>query len=104
MTEKVVLSLDDIETVINYAPSQIGKWPELYTTDKLIMKRYEKFMAKNPEECILLAEDKYSMTFSVHPKCIGIYPRALRKAHFTEEQQRANAERLARMNEKRRAE
>lgn len=63
------------------------------------MKRYEKFMNKYPKVCKLIREDKYSMSFSVHPKCAGIYPRAPRKGPtLTEDQKQANRERLAGFN------
>lgn len=98
MKEKVVMSAEDTETIINYSVHHIGEWPELYTTDKIVMKRYDKFMAKYPDVCKLIKEDKYSMTFSVHPKCIGIYPRAPHRNTFTPEQQRINGERLKQMH------
>lgn len=94
MTEKIIMSADETETIINFSKYHIGDWAELYTTDKVVMKRYEKFAAKYPEHCKLIKEDQYSMTYTVHPKCVGIYPRAPRFSHFTPEQQRLNAERL----------
>lgn len=98
MIEKINMSSDECETIINYSQFQIGEWAELYTTDKLVMKRYKKYMKKYPEACRLVKEDKYSMTFQMPPKLIGIYPRAPHKARqFTEEEKAANAERLRQM-------
>ena len=94
MKEKVVMLAEDTETVINYCKYHIGDWAEIYTTDKTMMKRYEKFANEHPEYCRLLKEDKYSMTFSVHPKCASLYPRAPRQLNLTEEQKQALAERL----------
>lgn len=100
LQSKVVMLAEDTETIINFSKYHIGDWAELYTTDKIVMKRYEKFCEKHPDVCKLISEDKYSMTFSVHPKCAGIYPRAPRKSHFTPEQQLENVERLKRYREK----
>ena len=101
MTPKITMSAGETETVINYSVYHIGEWAEIYTTDKFVMARYEKFANKYPDFCKLYKEDKYSMTFSVHPKCVGIYPRAPRIAHFTPEQQAINAERLRKMRAER---
>ena len=94
MREKVNMTADETETVINYCKHHIGDWAEVYTTDKAIMRRYEKFAEKHCDLCKLIKEDKYSMTFSVHPKCAGVYPRAPRSTNMTEEQRQALADRL----------
>lgn len=93
MLEKFTVSEEDRETVINYSPYHAGEWCELYTTDRTIMRRYEKFAEQHPDYCKLLKEDKYSMTFSVHPRCV-LHPHAPRKVSFTEEQLKAMTERL----------
>lgn len=85
MKEKVDIKADECETVINYSRYHIGEWAELYTTDKGVMKRVEKFCEKHPDYGKLIREDKYSMTFSLHPKCASLYPRAPRKVVMTEE-------------------
>ena len=96
MTEKVYTLLEDTETVINYCKYHIGDWAEVYTTDKNVMKRFDKFCKNNPDYCKLIKEDKYSMTWSVHPKCASLYPRAPRKGRtYSEEEKRLLAERLA---------
>ena len=97
MTEKVTMSAEDTETIIVYSQFNIGDWVELYTTDKIIMKRFEKFSKNHPDYCRFIKEDKYSMTFSVHPKCACIYPKAPRKVILTEEQRQERAERLQAM-------
>lgn len=93
MIEKVVMAEEDTETVINYPKFRPDVWAELYTTDKIIMKRYEKLSHQRPDLCRLVKEDKYSMTFSVHPKAVGIYPRKIKVC--TEEERQIRAERLA---------
>ena len=96
MTEKVIMAAEDTETCINYSQAQIGNWAEVYTTDKTIMRRYDKFAKNFPDYCRLIKEDKYSMTFSVHPKCVSLYPKAPRKGKpMSEEQKKLAAERFA---------
>ena len=85
MTEKIIMTSEDTETTINYNKFTLGDWAEVYTTDKTIMKRFEKFCQKHPDYAKLVKEDKYSMTFSVHSKCASLYPRAPRKVNMTEE-------------------
>ena len=94
MTEKVVMLAEDTETTINFSKANIGDWAEVYTTEKPVMKRYEKFMQSHPEYCRLVKEDKYSMTFSVDPKCASYYPKAPRKVAYTDEQKQALIDRL----------
>ena len=101
MTEKLPISKEDIQTSFLYCPYHIGKWAEVDTTDKTIMRRYEKFAEQHPDLCTLIREDKYSMTFSADPRCIGLYPKAPRKGRvFTEEEKRANIERLEKARRK----
>ena len=95
MTEKAVIQAEDTETVWNYCKFHIGEWIEMYTTDKTLMRRYEKFCQKYPDHCKLIKEDQYSMTFMIDPACMGVKPRAPRKGPtLSEEQRRINAERL----------
>ena len=95
MTDKVAMLAEDTETIWNYCKYHIGDWVEMYTTDKVIMRRYELFSRKYPDHCKLVKEDQYSMTFSIDPVCMGFKPRAPRKAPaLTEEQIQANRERL----------
>ena len=95
MTDKVVMLAEDTETCINFSKYHIGDWAEVYTTEKPVMKRYDRFAKNHPEYCQLIKEDKYSMTFSCDPKCASYYPRAPRKVIYTEEQKQALVERLA---------
>ena len=98
MLNKVHMLPDDTETFWYYSKYHIGDWIELYTTDKTIMRRYEKFVQKYPDYCKVVKEDKYSMTFTMHPKCMGFYPKAPRKGPvLTEEQKQANKKRLESM-------
>ena len=84
------MNMDEIETIINISKYHIGDWAEVYTTDKSVMSKYTKFANSHPEQCKIIHQDAYSMTFSVNPKCIA--PRAPRKV--SEEQRLASAERL----------
>ncbi len=75
----------------------------MYTTDKIIMHHYEKFLKNYPDYCKLVREDRYSMTFSIDPKCMGFYPKAPRKGpELTDEQKKANSDRLKRLKERKR--
>ena len=94
MLEKFSISEEDKETVINYSRYHIGEWAEVYTTDKFVMKRYEKFAEKHPTLCKILKDDEYSMTFGVDPRCASIYPRAPRSVNMTDEEKMALAQRL----------
>ena len=67
---------EDSETIWNYCKFHFGDWVEMYTTDKVMMRRYEAFAQKYPEHCKLVKEDRYSMTFIIHPACMGVKPRA----------------------------
>ena len=95
MTDKVLMLAEDVETVINYSKYHLGEWAEVYTTDKVVMKRYEKFSNSHPELCKLIKEDKYGMTWSVDPRCVSLYPRAPRKGpKLSEEHKQINIQRL----------
>ena len=97
---KVSVPQEEQETVINYSKFGIGEWAELYTTDTVVMKRYEKFGAKRPDYCKLLKKDNYSATFSVHPKCVGIYPKAPRQTNLTEERRKELQDRMSQIRSK----
>ena len=91
MTPKKPITREETETVWSLTCDGM----ELYTTDKVMMQRYEKFSKAHPEQCQLIKEDEYGMTFKMDPRCIGLKPRAIHKAPaLTEEQMAANAERL----------
>lgn len=95
MTEKVPMLAEDTETTWNYSKYHFGNWVEMYTTDRVMMRRYEQFSQKYPDHCKLIGENRYSMTFSIDPVCMGLKPRAPRKAPaLTEDQKQANKERL----------
>ena len=95
MTDKVSMLTEDIETIWNYSKYHIGSWIEMYTTDRVMMRRYEKFSQKYPDHCKLIREDQYSMTFTIDPVCMGFKPRAPRRAPaLTEDQKQANSEQL----------
>lgn len=101
MQPKIDMLQEDTETVINYSKYQIGDWAEVYTTDKNVMKRHEKWCNKYPEYGRVIKEDKYSMTFSEHPKYAALYPRTPRKSQpITEERKAALDAQLARGRQK----
>ena len=98
MEEKVAMLAEDTETVWNYCKFHIGAWVEMYTTDKVLMRRYEAFAQKFPDHCKLIKEDKYSMMFTIDPACMGFKPRAPRKGPvLTEEQKQAHREHLEKL-------
>ena len=98
MLEKVNIQCGEVETVWNYSKYHIGEWVEMYSTDKIMMRRYEQFAQKYPDHYKLLKEDRYSMTFIIDPQCMGFKPRTPRKGPMlTEEQKRINSERLKKM-------
>ena len=85
---------EEQETVINYCKYHIGEWAEVYTTDRNVMRRYERFCEKNPEYGKIIKDDKYGMTFSVHPKCASLFPRAPRKNVISEERRQELIKRM----------
>lgn len=98
MTEKTAMLAEDTETTWNYCKFHNGDWIETNTTDKVVMRRYEKYSQKYPEYCKLIKEDQYSMTFMIHPRYMGLFPRAPRKGPvLSEEQKKINSERLGRL-------
>ncbi len=101
MTKKKTMTTEEVETIWNYSKYHIGDWVEMYTTDKTIMRRYERFANRYPDHCKLIKEDAYSMTFTVDPKCMGFNPKAPRKGPvLTAEQKQANSNRLAKLRMK----
>lgn len=99
MQPKIDMLAEDTETIINYSKYHIGEWAEVYTTDKVVMRRFEKFCNEHPEYGKLIKEDKYSMTFSVHPKSASLYPLAPRKIVLSEERRQELSDRLKRIRE-----
>ena len=94
LTYKVDMPIEDQETIINISKYHIGDWAEVYTTDKNVMKRFLKFCEKHSDYGKVIKDDKYSMTFSVHPKCASLYPYAPRKVVLTDEQLEERRERM----------
>lgn len=97
--KKIEVPIEEQETIINYSKS-IGEWCEIYTTDKVIMKRYLKFCKDHPECGKVIAEDQYSTTFSVDPRCAGMFPKAPRKVNLTETQKQVLRDRMKSMQKK----
>lgn len=100
MKPKYDTLFEDKETIINFSEYHLGAWAEVYTTDKVVMRRFEKFCKEHPDYGRLVKEDQYSMTFSVHPKSASLYPYAPRKNTLSEEHKKALAERMRAIRKK----
>ena len=90
MIEKVGTALEDKETVMNKSAYHIGDCWEIYTTDIVDMRRLEKLHNKYPDECKILIDDKYSMTFSVPLRWVKVSP----PRKMSDEQKQMMVERL----------
>ena len=97
--KKKEIPLEDQETILNYSKYHLGDRAELYTTDKLVMKRYFKFSTQHPELCTLVKEDDMSMTFSLDLK-VALYPKAPRKVKLSEEQKQKLRDRMTEIRKK----
>lgn len=91
---------EDKETIINHSEYHIGEWAEVYTTDKVVMRRFEKFCKDHPDYGKVIKDDKYSMTFSVHPKSASLYPFAPRKVTMSDKRKQELAEHMRTLREK----
>ena len=90
MIEKAGTALEDKETVYNKSQYHIGNHIEIYTTDLVDMRKYEKLANRYPDDVKVLHDDKHSMTFSIPVKWLKVSaPRQM-----SEEQRLAAAERL----------
>ena len=89
---------DEQETTINIYPPVISPLAEIYTCVPATMKRLQKLAAGHPDDVTLREKD--DCVFATVPASwVRITPK--RKSTMSDEQRRANAERLARYREAR---
>lgn len=88
MKEKVSIPLAEQETHINYAPLEMGKLCEVYTTVPSMMKYLERMVTEYPNDCELIRDDQYSYTARIPFKLVK--PRKPRQQkEWTEEEKEA---------------
>lgn len=85
-------SVNEQETVINMFPSSISKQAEIYTCIPHTMERLRKLASEYPSD-VSIIEKHGCVTAAVPIGWVKIQPK--RKCNLTDEQKRANAERLA---------
>ena len=85
-------SLDEQETIINMMPSNVSKFAEVYTCIPGMIQRILKLHEEYPEDVAVVEGDDY-INATVPREWIKIQPK--RKCTLTDEQKKANAERLA---------
>ena len=83
--------LDEQETTISYAPSQVSKYAEVYTCIPTELKKLRKLAADKPDSFRLKQDFGNAAIFEVLRSCIRIAP----KRQVSEEQRRLAVERLA---------
>ena len=84
--------IEEQETTINVFPANVSKLAEIYTCIPHTMETLIRLQADYPEEVTVVQKDGY-VDATVPRSWIKIQPK--RKSNMTEEQKRANAERLA---------
>ena len=85
-------ALEEQETTINIMPAAVSKTAEIYTCIPTVIERIFKLYDEYPEDVCIVEGDGY-ITATVPRGWIRIQPK--RKCTLTEEQKRANGERLA---------
>ena len=88
----VSYSLDEQETVINIVPTIVSKRAEVFSCIPTMMKKLRKLYKDHPED-VDLSEKDGCVTATVPAAWIKIAPK--RRCTLSDEQKRANAERLA---------
>ena len=89
-------SIDEQETTINIFPSAVSKQAEIFTCIPLMMKKLRKLAGEYPSD-VSLAEHDGCITATVPVGWVRVMPK--RKCNLTDEQKRANTERLAKYME-----
>lgn len=84
--------IEEQETTINVFPSQVSKTAEIYTCIPNMMEMLMKLQTEYPEDVAFVIKDD-GMQATVPRSWIKIQPK--RKSVMSDEQKRANAERLA---------
>lgn len=94
MIEKYRTALQDKETIYNKSQYHIGKNIEIYTTDQVDMRRLIKLHDQHPDECRILSDDHYGMSFSIPANWLKIRaPRVLSAEQKKEISERLSAHR-----------
>ena len=83
---------DEQETIINIFPMQITKQAEIYTCIPAMMRKLRTLAAEYPEE-VSIVDRTDDVSATVPVSWVKVAPK--RKCNLTDEQKRANAERLA---------
>lgn len=91
MIKKLPCPLEEQETIVNVVPKQINEKAFVYTTIPSELKRLWKLHKSNPDDVLIVRDDKYGTEFAIPRRWVTIRkPRAV-----SEEQRRASAERFA---------
>lgn len=85
------MSIDEQETIINMFPKKMSKHAEIYSCIPAMENRLRRFAENNPKEVTIIEKDD-AVFATVPASWIRITPK--RKCHLTDEQKKANAERL----------
>lgn len=88
--EKVTVTADERETVININP--VAKTARVYTCDSVMIRRLRELLLKNEGVAKLVNEDQYGMEIEIPAKWIKVSKPATR--NMSEEQRAAFAERM----------
>lgn len=92
--------LTEQETTINLLPSVVSKQAEIFSCVPAMMDKLRKLAAEHPSEVSIIEKDG-CVQAAVPASWVKIQPK--RKCNLTEEQRRANAERLAAYREARKS-
>ena len=85
-------SFDEQETTINMFPTIVSKTAEIFSCVPTMMNRLRDLAVDHPDE-VAIREDDGCIFATVPASWVKVQPK--RKCNMTEEQRRANAERLA---------
>lgn len=91
MKPKVGNPFDEQETIINIDPAQISDRCTVYTTIPADIRRMWRLYENNPDDVILVHDDKYGSEFSIPRKWVVIR----KPRQVSEEQRLAAKERFA---------
>ena len=91
MKPKVSNPFDEQETIINIDPAQISDRCTVYTTIPTDLKRMWKLHEQNPDDVLIVHDDKWGSEFSIPRKWVVIR----KPRQVSEEQRLAAAERFA---------
>lgn len=89
---KTQYPIDEQETTINVFPKSVSEYAEIYTCIPHVIDRLVKLHEEYPDDVAVMIKDGY-INATVPREWVKIQPK--RQCTLTEEQKRANAERLA---------